>query len=143
MCLKPHIVHVVAYCEAYYPASAKEIIESCKIAKGAILLGRENLNELLDHPKIQERKINLIREANIILDAIRNLDPKMKDPLINPNILAKAVKIGILDAPHLKGSKEGLGKIETMPHKGFWVAIDPESRKILTEKERISKILRK
>ena len=45
--LAPQIVHVVAYCEAMRAAGAEEIIESCRIARGAIDLA---LGELPDPP---------------------------------------------------------------------------------------------
>src|SRR5690606_7461736 len=34
--IKPHIYHVVGYCEAHHAATADDIIESCKIVRGVI-----------------------------------------------------------------------------------------------------------
>ena len=34
--IKPHIYHVVGYCEAHHAATAEDIIESCSIVRGVI-----------------------------------------------------------------------------------------------------------
>ena len=36
-----------------------------------------------------------------------------KDPFTNPEVLAEAIRVGILDAPHLKGNPYAAGKLET------------------------------
>lgn len=141
MSLKPHIVHVVGYCEADHAATAKEIIESCSMVRGAINLARYDLPNIENDPSIRKRKNQLIKEANLIIDAIKSLGNNDKDPLIDPNVLAKAVKIGILDAPHLQGSGVAPGMIVTMPENGGYIAIDPKTGKKLSEQKRLNYIL--
>lgn len=135
MALKPHIVHVVSYCEADHAAGAKEIIESCQIVKGAIRLGLKGLPDVTRDPVIIERKEQLIREANLIIEAIRNLGKE--DSLADPTVLEKAVRTGILDAPHLSGSMVAKGNVVTIPVEGRYVAINPVTREVLSEEERL------
>ena len=52
-------------------------------------------------------------EAKIILDGIKSLNEGTEDPLSDPGTLVRAVKLGILDAPHLKGQPGGKRKIKT------------------------------
>ncbi len=61
------------------------------------------------------------------------------DPLTDPAVLAKAVGVGLLDAPHLRGSKFARGTIKTRMIKGCCEAVDEEGRPI-AEVERIAKI---
>ncbi|MGQ9610950.1 MAG: cobalamin B12-binding domain-containing protein [bacterium] len=137
MSLKPHIVHVVGYCEADHAATAKEIIESCSMVKGAINLAKDDIPNIEHDPSIRKRKNQLIKEANLIIDAIKHLGNDDNDPLIDPIVLVKAVKIGILDAPHLQGSGVAMGKVVTMPVNGAYMAIDPKTGKTLSEQKRL------
>jgi len=141
MLLRPHIVHVVGHCEADYAATAKEIIESCAMVRGAIDLALHGLPDVTQDASIRKRKQQLIREANLILDSIRQLSTGSKDPLTDPNILAKAVKLGILDAPHLYGSGVAPGSVTTMPVNGAYVAVDPKTGKVLSEQKRLKSIV--
>lgn len=141
MAIKPHIYHVVGYCEAHHAATADDIIESAMIVRG--ILKNEFLGsiDMTQDKKVQRRKRELIRDANIIISAIESLAMEELDPLIDPIILAKAVKIGILDAPHLKGNKACKGTLNTRIVNGAMVAYDVENNKIISEEERINKIL--
>ena len=59
-------------------------------------------------PKIQKRVKELTEEAQITLDAILNLaGSDVEDPLSDAGTLAKAVTLGILDAPQLKNNPFG------------------------------------
>ena len=78
----------------------------------------------------------------MIINAIRSLGPNSKDPLADPDVLTKAVKIGILDAPHLKGNKACKGTLNTRVLNGAMYAYDNKNKKVITEEERISKILK-
>jgi len=141
MAIKPHIYHVVAYCEADHAANANDIIESCKIVRGVIrntFLGTVDIT--LDR-KVQDRKNQLIKEATIILDAIKQLNPGAKDPLADAHTIAKAIELGILDAPHLKGNPAARGQLVTRLVDGALYAYDPVEKRILTEKERIERIM--
>ena len=142
MFLKPHIVHVVGYCEADHAATAKEIIESCKLVQEAISFTLRKLPEVSYDPVIRKQKRKLIKESNLILDSIRNLGKGDKDPLTDPDVLAEAVRLGILDAPHLSGSGVAPGSIVTMPVDGSYVAIDPKTGKALSEQRRLKKLIK-
>ena len=84
----------------------EEIIESCKIADGAIRNSLLGLPEIKNDIKIIRRKDKLIKEVKLLLNAINKIaEGKIKDPWTNPETLKKAVRIGLLDASHLKGNK--------------------------------------
>ncbi len=138
MTLEPHIVHVVSYCEADHAASAKEIVESCGIVQGAIRLALKGLPDATCDSVINKRKEQLIKEANLIIRAIQNLGKGSKDPLIDPVVLEKAVRTGILDAPHLSGSTVAKGEAITIPVEGCYMAIDPATGKLLSEQKRLT-----
>jgi hypothetical protein len=140
MAIKPHILHVVAYCEAHHAATPEDIIESCKIARGIIRNIMNDMPDMLSDEKIQARKKELLEEASVLLDAIKNLNPHCDDPLSDAGTLAKAIEIGLLDAPHLKGNKWAKGLLQTRMINGACYAYDPQQSKILKEKERIARI---
>ena len=139
--IKPHIYHVVGYCEAHHAATADDIIESCKIVRGVIknvFLGSVDMTK---DAAVQRRKEQLIKEANIIIDAIKSIGPDDKDPLTDPETLTKAVKLGILDAPQLKGNPACSGALNTRVISGALYAYDNNKKEIITEQERIRRIL--
>jgi len=141
MAIKPHIYHVVGYCEAHHAATAEDVIESCKIVRGVIrnvMLGSVDITQ---DPKVQERKNQLVEEAQVTLDAIKSLGTNVDDPLTDPATLAHAAKLGILDAPHLRGNEAACGTLVTRLVNGALYAYDEKERRILSEKERIDRIL--
>lgn len=142
MAIKPHIYHVVGYCEAHHAARAEDIIESAMIVRGVIkneFLGSVNMAK---DKNVQERKNELIKEAKIILEAIKSLNPKAEDPLADPETLTEAVRVGILDAPHLIGSKIARGQLKTRMVSGGLYAYDEKNGRILREEERINSLLK-
>lgn len=139
--LKPDIIHVVSYCEALYRATAKEIIESIKIAKRSLLVAQRGLPDFESDPEVRTRKETLKNEAMEIINAIIKIGQGAEDPLTDPEVLNNAVKYGILDAPCLKGFSVAKGDVETSMQNGAYVAMD-EFGKILSEKERIDKIFK-
>ncbi len=112
MAIQPDIVHVVGHTEAHHAATAEDVIEASRMARRSIqnaLMGQPNMK--LD-PCVQNRKSWLISEATQTLDAVRGLAAdRVDDPLTDPATLAKAVSVGILDAPHLKNNPYGVGEI--------------------------------
>jgi len=142
MSLQPHIVHVVGYSEGDHAATAQVIIESCQIATGVINNCLKGLPDIHSDRTIQDRKKELIEQTTILLEAISNLaDEKIDDPWIDPGTLAEAIRIGLLDAPHLKGGAWAKGCLKTKIVGGACHAINAETQSILSEKERITKIL--
>jgi methylmalonyl-CoA mutase cobalamin-binding subunit len=140
MALKPHIVHIVGHTEAHHAATAKDIIEASWMARQAIENARKGQPEMTHDPAIQNRVEALVKEARITLAAIRDLAPKdVQDPLVDPSTLKKAVKSGILDAPHLKNNPFARGLIQTRIQNGACVAIDSEGNP-LSERERLNSL---
>ncbi|MGB9678683.1 MAG: cobalamin B12-binding domain-containing protein [Thermoanaerobacteraceae bacterium] len=141
MAIKPHIYHVVGYCEAHHAATAEDIIESVKISKAIIKNALSGMPDMTQDKEVVKRKNHLIKETKILLEAIKSLNSKSDDPLSDPNVLSKAIKIGLLDAPHLKGNKNAKGLLKTKVINGACYAFDYENNRIISEEERVDKIL--
>lgn len=139
--LEPHIVHVVAYCESSRRATAKEIIESVKIAKRAINLALRGYPDPLADSSLRMEKERIRNEAMQIFETIKNIAGGKDEDLLNPEVLFEAVKIGVLDAPALKGFSVAKGEIKTAIVNGQCRCVDEDGR-ILTETERLSRIMR-
>jgi hypothetical protein len=91
-------------------------------------------------PKVIKRCKQLVAEANITIQAIRGLAvPGTSDSLTDPEILSRAVSIGILDAPHLRNNPFAQGKISTRIIKGACLVIDGKGQSI-SEEKRISRL---
>lgn len=141
MQLKPHIVHIVGPTEAHHATTAEELIQACRITDGAIsqcLLGSPDMT--LD-PRVQRRKVELLADAAVLLDAIRQLAPAGRDPFTDADALARAAETGLLDAPHLRGNAAGCGTIVTRMVGGACLAVDPVTGKVIPEAERVGRIL--
>lgn len=142
MALRPHIVHVVSFVEADHAATPADIIEAVRIARGAIRQGLLGLPDMASDPKVAARKDELVAEARVILDAIREIArPGCNDPWTNPVTLGRAVRIGLLDAPHLAGNPVARGKVVTRMVDGACRAWDPGSDTVLDEKDRVRRLL--
>jgi len=142
MSLKPHIVHVVGYSEADHAAVAAEIIESLRIARGAVDLALTGLPEAAEAAAVAERRDELVADARLILEAVRELaGPAVEDPWTDPETLARAVEVGLLDAPHLAGNPAASGEVRTRLVSGRCLAVDPRTGEPLKEKERIERAL--
>jgi hypothetical protein len=140
--LKPHIYHVVGYSEAHHTITPEELIESCEIVKGVIKNVLDGFPDFTLDPEVKKRKEELIEEAILLIEGIKKLGNSKEDPLTSPSVLKKAVEIGLLDAPDLKGNKYARGEVKTKIIEGKCVAVD-ENGNILKEKERIKRILEK
>lgn len=142
MQLKPHILHVVAAVEAHHAATAADVIENCKIADGAIRQALQGMPDMTRDPAVLARKQELLDEAAVLLAAIRRIAPPgTPDPYTDPETLARAVEIGLLDAPHLRGNPAACGKIVTRMVDGACVTVDPATRQPVPESERVAQIL--
>ncbi|MDO4564010.1 MAG: cobalamin B12-binding domain-containing protein [Clostridia bacterium] len=138
MAVKPHIIHVVGYCEADHAAGAEEIIESCKIVKGVI---RHTLGDKFSMEKderIAARKEELISEARVLLDFIRNKYSYDSDPLMNPVILVDVVKKGYMDTVHIVKGDKFKGDLHTTFANGACVAYDKQTKGVLSEAARLA-----
>ena len=140
MAVRPHIVHVVGFCEADHAANARNVIESCKIVKGVI---RHTMGEhfsMEKDEKIAARKKELISEAKVLLDFLRNTFQDYEDPLANPEVLVQCVKCGYLDAVHIVKNEKFRGSLATKFVDGKCVAFDKATGKVLNENERLEKL---
>lgn len=138
MALKPHILHVVGFTEAQRVTDPDALIESCLIAKGATALCLRGMADPANDPAVAVRRKHLGLEAGVILKAIKVLGPDSKDPWADPDVLTLAIRQGVLDAPHFRGNPHLCGKIVTACIDGGWEAIDPLTRKPLSERERLA-----
>ena len=141
MMLKPHIVHVVSFCEADHAATADDIIESCKIARRVIhdcLLGTSTP---LDDKEILTRKNELVKEAQLLTATIRSLgDESSIDPLTKPVTYVRAVRKGVLDAPHLRNNPIAKGLLKTKMIDGKCLAINPDTGDPVDEATRLRQL---
>ena len=91
-------------------------------------------------PAVQRRKDELVSEAMVVIDAIKQLGAGVSgDPLFAPAILARTVEIGLLDAPQLVNNPYAPGQVRTRNIGGAIVAVD-EQGEPLSEKERVERI---
>ncbi len=141
MMVKPHIVHVVGFCEADHAATADDIIESCKIVRRVIhdcLLGTLNP---LDDKDVLTRKNELVKEAQLLIATIRSLgDKSSTDPLIEPVTYVRAVRKGVLDAPHLRNNPIAKGLLRTKMIDGACLAINPDTGNPINETTRLGQL---
>ncbi len=140
MTVKPHIIHVVGFCEADHAASAEEVIASCKIVKGVIRHTMEEQYSIEKDPKIQQRKQELVSEAKFLIDYIERQYENIESPLTNPDVLADCIKKGIIDAVHITKNDKFIGNLYTRVVDGKCVAYDRSSNKVLTETERMKRL---
>ena len=141
MQLEPHIVHIVGHTEAHHATTAAELIEACRITDGAISQCLLGLPDMTLDPRVQRRKEDLLMDAALLLDAIARLAPSGRDPYTDPETLALAVEVGLLDAPHLRGNAAACGKIVTRMVGGACLAVDPATNQPIPEAERVNRIL--
>ncbi len=137
MALRPHIVHVVGYCEADHAATADETIESAVMAQQVIDTALAGQPDMTRDPLVQERAEELVSEALVLIGAIHRLgEGASDDPLVHPPTLARAVKVGLLDSPQLQRNPFARGAIRTRALDGAVVAVD-EAGHPLSERDRI------
>ncbi|AST57767.1 methionine synthase [Thermoanaerobacterium thermosaccharolyticum] len=141
MAIKPHIYHVVGFCEAHHAATPDDIIESVKIVKAVIKNTLSGMFDFTQDLDVLKRKEELINDAKVILNGIRELNTLCSDPLSDPHTLSLAIKLGILDAPHLKGNKSASGVLQTKVINGACYAFDYENNRVITEEERVFSII--
>jgi methylmalonyl-CoA mutase cobalamin-binding subunit len=142
MSLRPHILHVVGHTEAHHAATADDVIEACNLARRSVENALRGQPDMTADQVVQQRKEELVREANVTLEAIRALARlDVVDPFTDPATLARAVTSGVLDAPHLRNNPFARGQIVTrIDARGACVAVDPATRRVLSEEDRIGRL---
>ncbi len=144
MALRPQIVHVVSHTEAHHAATADDVIEACRLARRAIENALHGQPDMAADPAVIARRGELVSEAQVTLEVIRTLAaPGVADPYMDPATLARAVTLGVLDAPHLRNNPYARGEIVSrIDERGACVAVDPASLRPLSERERLAAVLR-
>lgn len=143
MSLKPHIVHVVGHTEALHAATADDVITACRLAQRAIENSLAGAPDMTADPRVQARATQLSSEAQVTLNAIRSIaSGDVENPLTDPATLAKAVSLGILDAPQLRNNPCAPGRVKTRVLDGACLAIDSSGQPVL-EKDRLATFIRK
>lgn len=139
MAVKPHIIHVVGYSEANHAATADEVIESAIMSQEVVdTVLRGNPDMKLD-PTVQHRKQQLLAETYLLLDAIHTLGQGTHDPFSEPAVLARAVALGLMDAPQLVNNKYAPGRVRTRSIEGAMWVVDHQGHP-LAEKARLSSL---
>jgi methylmalonyl-CoA mutase cobalamin-binding subunit len=142
MALRPHIVHVVGHSEADHAATDEDVIESCLLARRAIQNALRGMPDMTRDLLVQERCGQLVAEASTTLGAIIDLaGPGCTDPFIDPAVLGRAVRRGILDAPQLRNNPIARGAIKTRIVGGACVAVDSHGRP-LAEVDRLQQVIK-
>jgi len=145
MALKPDIVHVVGYPEADHAVTGLEVIESCAIARKAVEHALQSQIDLTSTENIQERVRELVAEAGVLIEAVRQLGNRVSaDPLADPAVLTRAVSEGFLDAPQLMNNPYARGQASTIiDHRGACVAVDKNTAKPGSEGDRVTREIRR
>lgn len=151
MCMDPHIIHIVSYCEANYAARPADIIDSSKLIRRAVRIFRENkediFKEIYNNPIILERKDYLIKESTYLLNEIAKLHPNytpsslesLAQFLGNEDVIAKSIEYKYMSSPGIINLKYK-GDFITKPLKyGMINLVDNYNNpRIITELERLN-----
>ena len=138
LAVRPHIIHVVGFCEGDHAAGPDDVIESCEIVKGVLRNAMWGMPDVLHTPIIRDRKRRLMSEAEVTLKAISDLSEKGEDAFASPRVLVEAIRLGILDAPHLKGNAYAAGQLVTRVVGGAVDAVHPDTGQVISEAERLA-----
>lgn len=137
MAVKPHIIHVVGYCEADHAAQAHEVIESCRIVKGVIRHTLRDGFSIEKDAQIMRRKDEIVREAKVLLSFIQEEYAGFEDPLGNAEVLCDCIRKGYIDAVHILKNDKYRGNLRTKIIDGKCMAVD-ENGNVISEKERLA-----
>lgn len=149
MCMDPHIIHIVSYCEANYAARPADIIDSSRLIRRAVRIFRENKEDVMkevDSPIVRERKEYLMKESTYLLNEIAKLHPAYKPVPItamaqylgDEDVIASSIEKKLMTAPGIINEKYR-GDFITKPLKYGMINVvdDYNNPRIITEKERL------
>ncbi len=152
MCMNPHIIHIVSYCEANYAARPADIIDSSKLIRRVVRIFRANQEDIMkevNSPIVKERKEYLINESSYLLNEIAKLNPKyqpctletMAQYVGDENVIASSIEKKYMSAPGIVNEKYR-GNFLTKPMKYGMINLveNYNNPRIISEKERISTI---
>lgn len=150
MCMDPHIIHIVSYCEANYAARPADIIDSSRLIRRAVRIFRQNKEDIMKEvniPFVKERRDWLINESTYLLNQIAKLHPQYKPcpleamaPYLgNEDVIASSIEQRLMTAPGIINAKYK-GDFLTKPMKYGMINVvdDFTNPRIITEKERLS-----
>ena len=152
MCMNPHIIHIVSYCEANYAARPADIIDSSRLIRRAVRIFRQHKPDILkevDVPIVRERRDYLINESTYLLNEIAKLHPKyvpcpleqMAKYLGDEDVIASSIERKLMSAPGIINERYK-GDFITKPLKyGMINVVDDYTQpRVITERERIELI---
>lgn len=113
--LRPHVIHLVSYCEAMHVAAIEDVIDSSRLVRRCVRVFRQHADELFrlpQHPLVVERRAHVASEARVTLRHIAALDgaapPEAETPLsslarrlADPDVLFRSLDTGALAVPGL------------------------------------------
>jgi hypothetical protein len=140
MAVHPDIIHIVGHTEANHAATAEEVIEGAVMVQEVIETALRGNPDMTADSLMQHRKLELIKETHLLIDAIRSLDKTGDDPFSDPRVLTQAVSTGLLDAPQLVNNAFAPAHTRTRSIEGAIRAVDDQQHPI-TESRRISKAI--
>ena len=141
LAIKPHILHVVGFSEGDHATYPEELIHSCNIVHGVLQNCLHGLPDMLEGEAVQRRKNELLDEATVLLEALQKFGAEASaDPWSDAQVLAAAIKKGLLDTPHFRGHPHLCGRITTRLIDGAWHAVD-DNGEIIREKTRTQGML--
>lgn len=151
MCMDPHIIHIVSYCEANYAARPADIIDSSRLIRRAVKIFRQHKDDIMKEvnvPIVTERRDYLIKESTWLVNEIAKLNPKYQPcPLEaiaqyvgDEDVIATSIEKKYMSAPGIINAKYR-GDFITKPLKYGMINVvdDYNNPKIITEQERIKK----
>ena len=152
MCMDPHIIHIVSYCEANYAARPLDIIDSSRLIRRAVRIFREHKHDIMKEvnvPIVKERKEYLLHECEYLLREIAKLNPRYEYCPLNAiapylgdeDVIASSIEKKIMSAPGIINEKYR-GDFITKPLKYGMINVvdDYTNPRVMTEKERLNMI---
>ena len=152
MCMDPHIIHIVSYCEANYAARPADIIDSSKLIRRSVKIFRQHKEDILKEvnvPIVNERREYLIKESSYLVNEIAKLNPRYQPcpmesiaPYVGtPDVLATAIERGYMSAPGIVNERYK-GHFITKPLKYGMINLvdDYNNPRVITEEERLTPI---
>ena len=151
MCLNPHIIHIVSYCEANYAARPEDIIDSSKLIRRAVRIfwnNKEDIIKYMKDPIVMERKNYLLDESKYLIEQIAKLHPaycktakfeNLTKFVGNADVIASAIERKIMSAPGII-NKKYKGYFITKPLKYGMINVVGKyiNPRIISEKERLN-----
>lgn len=151
MCMNPHVIHIVSYCEANYAARPTDIIDTSRLVRRAVELFKQNEKDirlLVNNHIIVDRKEYLINESSYLINEIAKLNSRYSPcamesiaPLIGEaSIIADSIEKKIMSAPGIINPKYKSDFVtKAMKYGMINIVNDYVNPNILTEKERLTK----